>query len=73
MIEFNLAHLVASDARDTKKRGFFMKEAYSKIEKKFGTDLMYQFMENAHVVLEGEMVYTEPPERIRTKKRLGIF
>ncbi|RDY71612.1 tyrosine protein phosphatase [Halobacillus trueperi] len=73
MIEFNLTHLVASNAHDSKKRGFFMKEAYSKIEKKFGTDLMYQFMENAHVVLEGEMVYTDPPERIRTKKRLGIF
>ncbi|GEN54511.1 tyrosine-protein phosphatase [Halobacillus faecis] len=73
MIEFNLTHLVASNAHDTKKRGFFMKEAYSKIEKKFGTDLVYQLMENAHVVLKGEMVYTDPPERIRTKKRLGIF
>ncbi|MGR9048712.1 tyrosine-protein phosphatase [Halobacillus faecis] len=73
MIESNLTHLVASNAHDSKKRGFFMKEAYSKIENKFGADLMYQFMENAHVVLEGEMVYTDPPERIRTKKRLGIF
>ncbi|MBN9655007.1 tyrosine protein phosphatase [Halobacillus sp. GSS1] len=73
MFEFNLAHLVASNAHDAKKHGFFMKEAYSKIEKKFGTNLMYQLMENAHVVLEGEMVYTDPPERIRTKKRLGIF
>lgn len=73
MIEFNLTHLVASDAHDTKKRGFFMKEAYNKVEKKFGTDMMYQFMENAHVILDGEMVYTDPPERIRTRKRLGIF
>ncbi|WP_394218315.1 tyrosine-protein phosphatase [Halobacillus trueperi] len=73
MIEANLAHLVASNAHDTKKHGFFMKEAYSKIEKKFGADLMYQFMENAHVVLEGEMVYSDPPERFRPKKRLGIF
>ena len=73
MIESNLTHLVASNAHDTRKRGFFMKEAYRKIEKKFGSDLMYQFMENAHVVLDGEMVYTDPPIHIKPKKRLGIF
>ncbi|MGP4061060.1 tyrosine-protein phosphatase [Halobacillus sp. H74] len=73
MIEYNLAHLVASNASATKKHQFYMKEAYNKISKKYGAGVMYRYMENAHVVLEGEMVYTAPPERIRTKKRLGIF
>ncbi|QHT47762.1 tyrosine protein phosphatase [Bacillus sp. SB49] len=73
IIEHNLGHVIASDAHDSKKRGFFLKEAYDKVGKKFGTDMMYQFMENAHVVLDGEMVFTNPPERIRVKKRLGLF
>ncbi|KHE73179.1 tyrosine-protein phosphatase [Halobacillus sp. BBL2006] len=73
MIESNLAHVVASDARDTKKRKFYMKDAYDKLKKKYGMDMVYQLMENAHVILDGEMVYTDPPERIKMKKGLGIF
>lgn len=73
MIEYNLAHLVASNAHDTKKRRFYMKEAYHKISKKYGFEVIDQYMENARVVLDGEMVYTDPPERIKAKKRLGIF
>ncbi|MCA1021155.1 tyrosine-protein phosphatase [Halobacillus litoralis] len=73
MIRHNLAHVVASHAVDDKKKGFFLRQAYDKIQKSFGSDVMYQFMENAHVLLDGEMVYTDPPERIKTKKTLGIF
>ncbi|ARI76296.1 tyrosine-protein phosphatase [Halobacillus mangrovi] len=73
MIEHNLAHVIASDARDTKKKKFYMKAAYDKMQKKYGADTVYQFMENAHVILDGEMVYTDPPERMKAKKGIGIF
>ncbi|MCA0985128.1 tyrosine protein phosphatase [Halobacillus yeomjeoni] len=73
MIEANLTHIIASNAHHPKKRGFHMADAYEKIEKKFGSSVVYQFMENAHVVLDGEMVYTDRPSPMKTKKVLGIF
>ncbi|MCA0985136.1 tyrosine protein phosphatase [Halobacillus yeomjeoni] len=73
LIKSNLTHLVASDAHDTKKRGFYMKAAYDSIGRKFDNSLVYQYMENAHYVLNGEMVLTDRPTPIRKKKGIGIF
>ncbi|MFD1020253.1 tyrosine-protein phosphatase [Thalassobacillus hwangdonensis] len=73
MMEASLTHLIASDAHDTKKRGFFLKDAYEKLRKMYGPNIVYQLMENAQYVLDGEMVYSDPPERIKSKKLLGIF
>ncbi|MBH0230813.1 tyrosine-protein phosphatase [Halobacillus yeomjeoni] len=72
LIESSLTHIVASNAH-SKKRGFYLADAYEKIEKKFGSSTVYQFMENAHVVLDGEMVYTDRPSPMKSNKILGIF
>ncbi|WP_226580888.1 tyrosine-protein phosphatase [Halobacillus litoralis] len=73
LIEHNLAHVIASNAYDHRKKGFFLPQAYEKVKKVYGSEVMYQFMENAHVILNNEMVYADPPERIKSKKKLGIF
>lgn len=73
LIDFNLTHFLASDAHGLSKRPFRMREAYAELEKNFGTDMVYQFQENADLVLNGLHVAVEPPQRIKKKKFLGIF
>ncbi|MFG6114170.1 tyrosine-protein phosphatase [Halobacillus sp. MO56] len=73
LIKSNLTHLIASDAHNIGSRGFFTKEAYQEIRKKYGASQVYYFMENAYYVTQGEVLAAEPPERIKQKKFLGIF
>ena len=73
LIEANLTHFIASDAHNTTKRGFKMAEAYDLVEKKYGTDSLYYFMENAEQVVDGKDIYREIPARIKRKKLLGLF
>ncbi|WP_277924075.1 tyrosine-protein phosphatase [Halobacillus yeomjeoni] len=73
LIESNLAHVIASGTQGAKKRRVSLSGALQKIEKKYGTGLMYQFSENAHFIINGEMVYTDRPSMIRSKKLWGIF
>lgn len=73
LIEANLTHLIASDAHDTKRRGFFMKDAMREVKKKFGASYVYHFTENAYYVTDGQVVAADPPERIKQKKFLGMF
>ncbi|WP_078429765.1 tyrosine-protein phosphatase [Alkalihalobacterium alkalinitrilicum] len=73
LIEHNLTHFLASDAHSLVKRPFRMREALSELEKNFGTEVVYQFQENANLVVSGLHVGMDPPERIQKKKFLGIF
>ncbi|MBU8906562.1 tyrosine-protein phosphatase [Desertibacillus haloalkaliphilus] len=73
LIEANLTHFVASDAHNVTSRAFHMNAAYLEIEKKFGTNAVYMFKENAEFILDGQHPYMEPPERVKRKKFLGIF
>ncbi|MCD5324119.1 MULTISPECIES: tyrosine-protein phosphatase [Pontibacillus] len=73
MIEANLTHFVASDAHNTSTRSFYMKSAYNVIDQEFGTEMTYQFMDNAELLLEGKMAAMDMPHRIKQKKFLGIF
>ncbi|GGC85009.1 tyrosine protein phosphatase [Thalassobacillus devorans] len=73
LIEANLTHVIASDAHDTKRRGFFMKEAMREIKKKYGASYVYHFTENAYYIINGQVVAADPPERIKQKKFLKIF
>ncbi|MBN8235131.1 tyrosine protein phosphatase [Halobacillus kuroshimensis] len=73
LLEANLAHLVASDAHNTKTRGFCMKEAYEGLSKKFGNDMVYLLMENAEDVLVGKVLAADPPKHIKKSKLLGLF
>jgi protein-tyrosine phosphatase len=73
IIEAGLTHFIASDAHNTTNRAFRMREAYDTIQKKFGTNMMYLFQENAELLVAGKVVYREEPERIKKKKFLGLF
>ncbi|MFB4167249.1 tyrosine-protein phosphatase [Virgibacillus sp. JSM 102003] len=73
MIESNLTHFIASDAHNVKKRGFFMREASRYLKKHYGNTTEYTFMENSELMIIGQTVHQEPPERIITKKKWGVF
>ena len=73
LIEANLTHFIASDAHNTRTRGFVMQEAHTIIKKEFGASMVYWFMENAQFLVNNDNVIGEPPERIKKKKFLGIL
>jgi protein-tyrosine phosphatase len=73
LIEANLTHVIASDAHNTHSRGFKMAEAMDTIEKKYGNDYLYLFLENAEYMIDGKMIYKEMPQKIKRKKLFGIF
>ncbi|TFJ93060.1 tyrosine-protein phosphatase [Lentibacillus salicampi] len=69
MIETNLTHFIASDAHNVRKRGFYMRDALRYLKKNYGNPAAYQFTENSELLLLGQMVNREPPERIKRKKK----
>ncbi|MCP1160726.1 tyrosine-protein phosphatase [Bacillus infantis] len=73
LIDANLIHFVSSDAHNIENRSFKMLEALEQIRKKYGTDMVYYFTENAELLAEGSNVYRDIPEPIKKKKFLGIF
>lgn len=73
LIEANLTHFLASDAHNTTTRSFKMDEAFDLVQKKYGSDLEYMFIENAQLIVEGQHIYREVPERIKKKKLFGLF
>lgn len=73
LIDANLTHFVSSDAHNLTRRSFKMAEAFEVIEKRYGVDMVYQFTENAELLVSGSGVYTDVPERIKKKKFLGVF
>lgn len=73
LVEANLTHFLASDAHNTKSRTFKMSEALDLVEKKYGTDLLYYFIDNAELILDGQDIYREIPEKVKRKKIFGLF
>jgi protein-tyrosine phosphatase len=73
LLDFNLTHVVASDAHNTTGRSFHLREAYEVVEKEFGRDYRYLLEDNAEIIVSGGHVYKEQPQRIQKKKFLGIF
>lgn len=73
LIEHNLTHFIASDAHNTKSRTFNMKGATQKIKKKYGRSTLYEFMENAQLLIADEVIHINEPSRIKQKKFLGLF
>ncbi|WP_078556033.1 tyrosine-protein phosphatase [Bacillus alkalicellulosilyticus] len=73
IIESNLTHFIASDAHNIESRPFRLQESYMLIEKVFGTGTVYQFQENAQLLLEHQHIAMVQPEPIKRRKFLGIF
>ncbi len=71
IIEYNLAHMIASDAHHVGKRGVKLSEAYQSINKMFGSQIESYFKENANSIIEGRDIYTDPPYKIEHNK--GFF
>jgi protein-tyrosine phosphatase len=73
IIESNLTHFIASDAHDTVKRPFALREAYEQVQKEYGTHLRYFFEENARLLTVGDTVMKEDPEKIKRRKILHFI
>jgi protein-tyrosine phosphatase len=73
LIEANQTHFIASDAHNTSSRGFYMREAFQYIQQEFGSDYVYLFQENSHLMIEDQNVNRMEPETVKRKKFLGIF
>ncbi|WP_186576563.1 tyrosine-protein phosphatase [Aquibacillus kalidii] len=73
LIEANLTHFVASDAHNTTTRGFCVEEANNLINQQYGSTVVYNFIENAQLLVDGQLIVGDVPERIKKKKFLGLF
>ncbi|CZQ99471.1 Hypothetical protein TFLO_2420 [Trichococcus flocculiformis] len=74
LIEANLVHIIASDAHNTRGRGFHYKQAFAKLESEFGSEKAAYFRQNAKDIFNGDAVHTEAPISVsQTKKRFGLF
>ncbi|MCM2535827.1 tyrosine protein phosphatase [Neobacillus pocheonensis] len=73
LVEANLTHFIASDAHNTSNRTFKMREAFDFVQAKYGNEMVYLFEENATLVIEGNHVYKEVPEKIKKKRLFKIF
>ncbi|WPZ18255.1 CpsB/CapC family capsule biosynthesis tyrosine phosphatase [Geobacillus subterraneus] len=73
LIEANLAHFIASDAHNIKTRPFRLRQAYDAIRNEYGANMVYYFQENAELLIRGQAVFRDEPERVKKKKFLGLF
>lgn len=73
IVQSNLTHFIASDAHNVESRGFLIKESLHEIESIYGIDLVYYYQENAELMVTGEVIIGDLPEKILRKKFLGIF
>lgn len=73
LLEAKLIHLIASDAHNISRRSFHMKKAYERIGDLYGGDMGEAFMDNAYYVINDEPLFAEPPEKVKKKKRFGLF
>ncbi|WP_409302885.1 tyrosine-protein phosphatase [Peribacillus sp. SCS-155] len=73
LIGANLAHFISSDAHNVSNRRFMFSESLDLVEKQYGTDMVYFFIENAELLVKGNAIYKEIPQKVKVKKFLGIF
>ncbi|MGY3765898.1 tyrosine-protein phosphatase [Vagococcus vulneris] len=72
LINCNMAHVLASDAHNTGRRGFYTKEAEAKLLKQFGEEKVMFFEQTAKDIINGDYTQTLP-EKEYHKKFLGLF
>ena len=73
LMDADAVHLIASDAHNVTSRGFHMKTAFDVINKKYGSNYVYELQTNAENILKNKLVYPPQPSPIKRKKILGIF
>lgn len=73
IIEANLTHFISSDAHNMKTRSLKMNKAYETIQQKYGSDTVCTFKENAALLVDGQNVIKDAPQRVKKKRLFGIF
>lgn len=68
MVEYNLVQMVASDAHGVKKRNFYLQEAYKKIAKDFGKEVVLEMQQVAKNVANGDSVTYPNYSEVKLKK-----
>lgn len=73
LIEANLVHIIASDAHNTSSRSFHMKAAFEKLQKDFGIAKVEEFHQTAKNLVNGEIIVTPTPTKVKRRKMFGLF
>ncbi|MBB6449883.1 protein-tyrosine phosphatase [Geomicrobium halophilum] len=73
LMEHDLVHFVASDAHGSIKRPNRLRQAYEEIEKKYGTNAVLFYQENAELLSDHKHIMMDEPEMIKKKKVFGLF
>lgn len=73
LIEANLVHFIASDAHNISSRAFYMDEAYQKLKKEFGREKAEEFHQVTKDLINGEIIITASPIKVKQSKFLGLF
>ena len=73
LIQADLVHFIATDAHNTDRRSFDLKEAYEAISLKYGPEQINYFKNNARIVIEDETIYPRDAKQIVRNKIFGIF
>lgn len=70
----NLIHFLATDAHNLNTRTFDLREAYERVEKAHGSELVYLLQDNSELVIRNQNVNKQEPARGKKRRRfLGLF
>lgn len=72
-LEHGCVHLVATGADAKSYEKSSLQGAYEVVKKEFGNAKEFMLRENAEAIANGDVVYRERPERMKTQKFLGVF
>lgn len=73
LIEADLVHLIASDAHNVTNRQFHLKEAYEKLEKEYGSNLLKRYKQMTRDLMIGRPVFPPTARKIKKKRFFGLF
>lgn len=73
LVEANLVHFIASDAHNVSSRSFHMKEAFRKLEKEFGKQKANEYQQVTKDLVNGEVIISREPRKVKQTKFLGLF
>ena len=72
LIEAGQGYVLASDAHDLPGRKYEMRQAFEKMHREFGKDLVKQYQQNARSIINGETVPLNDIQIIK-KKHFCLF
>jgi protein-tyrosine phosphatase len=73
LMDANLIHFIASDAHNLDKRCFHMNQAYRLVSNRYGKDMEFFFKENTELLIQGNSVYKDIPNRVKRRKLMRFF